>query len=845
MSDFTVLSAHIQSALLLTPEQRDHYVDSLPPELAEQVRQLLQFECASLDLSRADGIALALNIVAEPMPAQIGRWSVQRMLGHGGMASVFLVERSEGTIRQLAACKIGYAQTNLEDGLRRETATLLDLGHPGIAKVLDFGQTENGRPYMVSELVEGSDIVAHARSLSLSLTARLQLFEDVLSAVAHAHERLVLHQDLKPGNILVDGAGRTRLIDFGLATMLSSHGDTPVLGYTPRFASPEQKRGDVLGVRSDIYSLGVTLSALLEDVAAAQGHDVHAVIDKACQHDPQARYPSAEAMANDLRAIRASRPVSAHASTAGYRLRKFLQRHPWPVAVAAALLLMTVFGLAAYVRQTQHAIAAGERAERERQRAVATSTFLTELFGSVVPNEGGRVEMKLSEFLEPAFDRLKNNTDLPDGARIDIVAALASAYASTGNIERAVEARAYGIALASASGDHRSQARLLTDQADMYIARQDIAQANAAYDRAIAIKHDDAELRGRAQFSRMSAAFMHEHWEEVLELAQRLQNDIDAGAVPAIKFQAGVAYSQATAFMRLGRQDEAEAAALRSQEAYVARHGHNSGPVANVLDIRMQNAMAANRNDLADELAIDVLRVAEHVFGKSHARYGEILTNVGLLRQTQGRTAEASALYRQSHDITQASYGPDNPRAATLQMNLGSALVMLDDPVAREEGIGHLRHANRVLIDTLGADHRMTIKSGGLLAGAEGRAGNVGSALKQFEQLDAAFARIAPDSFDRADLLVSYATTLLEDNRHADCVQRIDQAADILKKVYAHDHWYFDMYAAYRAYCRAQLGDAGAAAQLDTALAALAVQLPADSTDLLLIRKLRSRIDQH
>ncbi len=363
-SDFTRLSGHMQAVLDLAPDARDSYIDSLPPTIARQVRDLLQFQGASLDLSQVRGIELALDVLAEPLPTHIGRWTVLQPLGHGGMASVFQVERSEGAIRQLAACKIGYARTDLEDGLRRETVTLLDLNHPGIAHVLDFGHTDVGRPWMVSEYVEGSDIVSWSNDGDLPLAARLLRFEDVLSAVAHAHERLLLHQDIKPGNILVDTAGRPRLIDFGLASVLSGGGDSPVIGYTPRFASPEQKRGENLTVRSDIYSLGITLAALAERVAPSRGgDDVQAVIDKACRDDPAERYASAAAMAADLRAIRESRPITARANSKRYRVKRFLQRHPLPVALVA---LSIAVGVTATVWQARRAIDSARTAEAAR-----------------------------------------------------------------------------------------------------------------------------------------------------------------------------------------------------------------------------------------------------------------------------------------------------------------------------------------------------------------------------------------------------------------------------------------------------------------------------------------------
>lgn len=839
---FSMLAEHVWAVLELPSEQREAYLGTLSAALAGQVLELLQFEAASLDLSNVHGVQLAMEVLAEPAPTQIGRWTVLRPLGRGGMASVFLVERRDGSLRQLAACKIGFASADLEDGLRRETATLLDLSHPGIAKVLDFGHTESGRPYMVSEWIDGTDIVSHCRRNSLGLLPRLRLFEEVLEAVAHAHERLLLHQDIKPDNILVDAAGRPRLIDFGLAALLSGQGDTPVLGYTRGYASPEQIRGDALTVRSDIHSLGVTLKAVIADLAPRSASDIWAVLGMACAVDPAARYTTVVAMAADLHAVRTLRPVSARPARAGYQLQRFMQRHPWPLVLATVLLLTAGFAVKAYVQQTRHAITAGQHAELQSRRATATSAFLTDLFTSVVPNEGGRVELRLSEFLQPAFDRLQSNAELPDGAKVDIAAALATAHGAIGDIDQASEIRRYGITLAHKLGDRSAEAHLLTAEADMLIARQELAAATAAYEQAIAIPHDDPQLRGRTLFSYMSAAFMTHDWDAVLLRARDLQARIDSGEVPPTQYQAGVAYSQATALMRLGRLDEAESAALRAQHAYVARFGEDSGPVASTLDIRMQIAMAANNQARAEALSEQSLRVAEHVYGKTHARYGELVSNAGLMRQNQGRSLEALELYRQAHAIAQASAGPDNPRAAIQQMNLGSILAALEQPGQRAEGIEHLRNAERTLSRTLGERHIMTVKAGGLLAAAQVRMGELGPVLQRLEAIEQVLAEIAPDSFERADLLASQAAALIEAGRYTECVQSTVKATTILRGQFAVDHWYFDVYAAMAAYCETRLGDADARARLADRVRTLESRLPSDSVDLALVRALVARL---
>lgn len=440
-NQFTLLARHVEAALQLSAAERDSHLATLPCDVAAQVRELLQFEHATLDLSQVAGLELALDVAAQPPPQHIGRWHVLELVGRGGMASVYRVERSEGAIRQIAACKVGYARTDLEDGLRRETAALLELGHPGIAGVLDFGHTDGGRPYMVSELVDGADIVSFANQQRLSLMDRLELFEHVLSAVAHTHERLLLHQDIKPDNILVTADGRPRLIDFGLAMMLGGAGDSPVLGYTPRYASPEQKRGGNLTVRSDIYSLGITLSMLLQGATCARRHgDVRAVIDKASREDPAGRYSSATAMAADLRAIRELRPIAAHAGRPGYRLKRFVQRHPLPLVLGALIVLSIGIGMAATLRQTQRAMASARTADAALVNAQAVKDFLIEdVLGRANPADPGYDPKNgIVGVLDNAAAAIERRFDRNPLAAAGIHAALAMAQRNLGRFEQAV-----------------------------------------------------------------------------------------------------------------------------------------------------------------------------------------------------------------------------------------------------------------------------------------------------------------------------------------------------------------------------------------------------------------------
>jgi eukaryotic-like serine/threonine-protein kinase len=271
---------------------RDAWVASLPADCADlqpHLRDLLsraaQVETADF-LGQLPHIALPEDSAAEEADAElhagacVGPYRLIRPLGQGGMGSVWLAERADGSMQRQVALKLPHGwwpHSGLAERMRRECAILGALEHPHIARLYDAGLADNGRPYLALEFVEGQPIDAYCREspqrAALAVRQRVQLFLQVASAVAYAHGKLVLHRDLKPDNILVGADGSARLLDFGIAKLLTD-GETRDTRLTqlggralsPDYASPEQIRGEALGVSSDVYSLGVLLYELLSGV---------------------------------------------------------------------------------------------------------------------------------------------------------------------------------------------------------------------------------------------------------------------------------------------------------------------------------------------------------------------------------------------------------------------------------------------------------------------------------------------------------------------------------------------------------------------------------------------------
>jgi serine/threonine protein kinase/TolB-like protein/Flp pilus assembly protein TadD len=393
----------------LHPHERAAFLDRIhttDPELCDEVRGLIESDeriGEFLDGSAA-GVAGCDEMAGEMTGRRIGPYQTVRVIGHGGMGTVYLAERADGAYRKQVAIKVIRAPLGGPGVLRRfltERQVAASLDHPSIARLLDGGATDAGLPYLVMEYVEGIRIDEWCDQQKIGVEDRLRLFLQVCGAIEYAHEKRVIHRDIKPGNILVTANGTAKWLDFGVAKVLGGDlapvettvGMAPL---TPEFASPEQRSGGPVGPESDVYSLGVLLYLLLTGrtpsaverrdnrqgdgepetlrpgaatfshmppaadggerlpsgsarSAAAQLHeDLRSIVMKALRFEPEQRYRSAADLAADIGRYLRDRPVRARGDRWIYRARKFVKRHGAVIAagVAAALLpLVLLVGL--------------------------------------------------------------------------------------------------------------------------------------------------------------------------------------------------------------------------------------------------------------------------------------------------------------------------------------------------------------------------------------------------------------------------------------------------------------------------------------------------------------------
>ena len=484
------------TVLEIPPALRNAWLaEALPgdPSLAEEVRSLIAAYEGAGEVFEQGALAAAPDLRRELETAvaglRIGPYRILSELGRGGMGAVYLAVRDDEAFEQRVAIKLIKRRMDTDEIVHRfvhERKILAGLSHPNIARLFDGGSTPDGRPYFVMEHVSGKPITVYAREKKLGVEARLRLFLKVCSAVQFAHQNLIVHRDLKPGNLLVDRDGEPKLLDFGIAKLLapSSLGGLSELTrahqqpMTPDYASPEQMAGEAVTTATDVHGLGILLYELLvgripaaverqlgaswagrppsQAVHALDGDrrlsrrlrgDLDTILGKALEREPQRRYATAAALAEDVERHLDRRPVRARPPTVAYRLGRTLVRHK--LAAAFVLSIAVLAGIAGY--QAYAIGRARDRAEGQRLRAEALAGFMKGLFRSADPQKSRGEKVTVRQLLEVGASQLLNPGERPPrwapvpegkidpGTQADLLNAIAEVNADLGSYADAKE----------------------------------------------------------------------------------------------------------------------------------------------------------------------------------------------------------------------------------------------------------------------------------------------------------------------------------------------------------------------------------------------------------------------
>ena len=469
MDSTPTLRELFETALQLSGAARMDWLAAhcLDPQQREEIERMLSADTADDDWLPGDAVDAARVIgeagVAAAMPpgSRINAFELIEVLGEGGSSTVFRAARQEAGVRQEVALKLlarGLYTPAARDQFRREREALARLRHPGIARLIEGGITEQGLAYIVLELVDGVPITDYARDHRLPLRPRLLLFLKVCRAVAAAHRALIVHRDLKPSNVLVTTDGEVKLLDFGIAKLLDDRTDdatrTQHRALTPAYAAPEQFSREPVTTATDVYALGVLLDELLSGRRRTAGEtgppstrsdavsrrsnsrtarawrrqlrgDLDNIVRMATATDAERRYASAGTLADDIERHLDHLPVLAHPPSPWYRAGKFIDRHRGGVAIMTVLVLAVLVSLSTALWQAHVA-------RRQAIRATMMRDFVEDLFAPIQYGVAPAKQPSLGELLARGVAKLDHSPQLDDAGRVDLLAMFSRLYENLG-----------------------------------------------------------------------------------------------------------------------------------------------------------------------------------------------------------------------------------------------------------------------------------------------------------------------------------------------------------------------------------------------------------------------------
>ncbi len=647
---------------------------------------------------------------------EFGAYRLIEPIGAGGMGRVFLAERADGMFERQVAVKVVAVAGRDVEGLLREQRILAELIHPHIARLYDAGLTPDGAPYLVMEHVPGEPIDHYCRRLELDASGRLRLLVDVCSAVAAAHQRLVVHRDLKPNNILVDAAGVVKLLDFGIARTSGSaraaapgaeNGDaapgvtSAAAWMTPHYASPEQLSGSTVTTASDVYQLGLVAGELLwgraldrsrpglpggEDSGAAplgrvSRSDLVAVLAKALHEDPTQRYPSAERLGSDLQHLLDGRPVEARPSSAGYRLRRLVLRHRWASALVAAAAIAIVglsagftWRLAAERDATRQRAEEAEQAQRETEQVVA---FLAELFRGSDPYAAAgpkkAADLSARELLDRAAARLDDTLGDQPLVRARLLAELGRIYRLLGLLDQAEPLLRESLQLREATPDVRpadlAASRLSLGRLETQRGR--FEEASALIGPAVEFARSTGSPRELASALEGLGALQSSSGETAAAQASYAESLGLWREVGDLQREADLLLLLANAERRLGNVDQARRHREAGLELVEGRLGPDHPAVATALVGIADLYTAEGNGERAIPLLERALLVFEARFGAEDFRVGVASNNLGVAYLGVGRDDDAQLYLERALEAFRRDR-PQHPDVGEILNNLGT-----------------------------------------------------------------------------------------------------------------------------------------------------------------------------
>ena len=761
-----LLTPILDDAFELAPHERAAYLDRVCAddiELRADADALLAAYLASGDflerpidgylstLGLGDGAPPASEIASVAADEHVGPYRVLHELASGGMGTVYVAERADGQYDQRVALKLVRHEMDADSARRRflfERRILARLSHPNIARLVDGGILASGRPWFAMELVDGVPLTQYCDEHGLSIERRLELFLAVCDAVRYAHQNLVVHRDLKPSNMLVTPEAHVKLLDFGIAKLLegdSPSGDdlaepltrTELRAMTPEYAAPEQIRGDPVSTATDVYALGAVMYELLTRHRAHRferrtpaeyervvcnteparpssivdhtlrrqlAGDLDTIVLHALEKEPGRRYPSVEALMDDVRRYLAALPIRARPDSRGYRLRKFARRHRVGLAAGVALAVTGVAGVGATIWQAR-------AKAQEAAKAEEVTNFVIGLFEVADPAQSRGRDVTARELLARGVHRVDSALGRQPAVQQELLGVLGTIHRQLGLYPEAdsLFARAVDVARVAYGSSHSEFADRLTDRGTSLRELGQLARAESVLQQALAIRSRSGDQVARAAtMGELAGTLTRAGKPERAESLYRAVLTIDRSRLGADDPELATDLTNLGVLLGEYAGKHGEADSLYREALTIRRRSLDDGHplVIDVLGNLADNLSNMGRYAEAESLYRVVLAARQRLYPDgNHPDIAYSMHALANMFEATGRWAEAESLDVEALALRRRLLGPDHPMTMATLNNLAIVRYRMGRLDSAEEAF---REAVRLWRASLGLTHTYT-----------------------------------------------------------------------------------------------------------------------------------------
>ena len=766
---WTSLNSIIDQALELEPEKRLSFIntrDGLSDDMRKEAIEFIKsieksdtfwddlMESSSELIDHIDENEIVINSDSDSdtsIPEQIGPYKVMKKLASGGMGNVYLAKRTDGHLQITVALKLLRQECVDSHHIHQfniERNVLGRLNHPNIARIYDGGITQNGRPYLVMEYVEGTPVTEYCKTQKCSIENKIRLFEQICEGVNFAHSNLVVHRDLKPDNIFISKNGSCKILDFGIAKIIQPE-DTPantgdanshLKPFSICHAAPEQLSGGDIRTATDVYSLGLLLHELLTGtlpynlsgkspaeantiiretplslpssqvnspiISKTLKGDLDDILTKCLQTDPDKRYQSAGELLADLRNYRNQLPLSFKQHQKTYKLKKFSVRNrallSGVIAVITILSALTIFYISTIQTEREKAIA-------EEQQASFIAGFMVDLFDASDPLRNVNDTLDVYDILQSGVDKLDNweGTDL---SKADILLSLGNAYKKIGDYEQSQSLLEEAFEIYNSSvGDSLSEQMLkpVLELASLYNVERSFNYAAHYYHRSLVILDDQIEDKPT-----IAATIYSDYGSTLTELGNPQLAILYLEKALTIIEKENLSKSQLrTVQTNLAQAYRRNQEYRKSEELYKTVLAALPGDTPMTLEgsiIHNNLGYLLKVQDKLDEAAGHYnrsLEINRYVYGLDHPYTTMVMNNLSALHSQAGRYSEAETIRLELLDIYRGKYGDIHWRTGSSYESLGILHILSGE---LEKAPAFFERSHQIYTQALGEDHIWT-----------------------------------------------------------------------------------------------------------------------------------------